>query len=515
MNLRPNGAEYVFEATNGRERPRDSPRKEHTMQDKNNGWKQPEEKFPETELEDSFSGFFSREEEISVPKGKRRRHKSAGPDILAVSDGEHDDGFIIKEVVAVEGIETAKPAEETAPQEGSAEEPAALQEEPAKPAEEPAKPAEEPAAPQEQPAAPPEEPAPEEAAPEEPAQPVSEQPAEEPAAETAAEEQAAEEQQEAPAEEAAAEAEEAVREEKPKKQKKVLFARAKKVIKKKRSHQYVAAIGAALIALAIVGAISVVSLGVRLVGRILDNTDQKEAFEWKIYPVLMLDPATFEDPSQLDEVFLLKTAMWSTLFENRSIYTYDENGMLLVPASDLDVAAKKLYGDAVTLVHQTYVEEYEYFYIYNESTNTYSVPVSSQAAGYTPKVARITRNGDIYTLIVGYVEPTTLWNVSEHGASSESVPSKYLYYDLQRVKGGNYILKSIRNIPLAELPEDLKTNTPIGINQTQYTDYAQTYLDYYMNSQMEDPTADQNTENNTVSESEALPEESTSSESEG
>ena len=72
------------------------------MQDKNNGWKQPEEKFPETELEDSFSGFFSREEEVSVPKGKRRRHKSAGPDILAVSDNEQDDGFIIKEVVAAQ-----------------------------------------------------------------------------------------------------------------------------------------------------------------------------------------------------------------------------------------------------------------------------------------------------------------------------------------------------------------------------------------------------------------------------
>ena len=43
--------------------------------------------------------------------------------------------------------------------------------------------------------------------------------------------------------------------EKPKKQKKVLFARAKKVIKKKRSHRYVAAVGAVLIALAIVGAI--------------------------------------------------------------------------------------------------------------------------------------------------------------------------------------------------------------------------------------------------------------------
>lgn len=424
------------------------------MQDKNNGWKQPEEKFPETELEDSFSGFFSREEEVSVPKGKRRRHKSAGPDILAVSDNEQDDGFIIKEVVAVEGKETAKHTEEAA--EAAAEEQTARVPAAEAAAEEPAQP--------ENCAAEAEQTAPETA-----------QPAEESAAEETAEaEQPFEESQETAEEEKA----QLSAEEKPKKQKKVLFARAKKVIKKKRSHQYVAAIGAALIVLAIVGAISVISLGVRFVGRILDNTDQKEAFEWKIYPILMLDPATFDDPSKLDEVFLLKTAMWSTLLENRSIYTYDENGMLLVPASDLDVAAKKLYGDAVTLVHQTYVEEYEYYYIYDPDTNTYSVPISSQTAGYTPKVVKIMKNGDIYTLIVGYVEPTTLWNVSEHGASTESVPSKYLYYDLQKVKGGNFIIKSIRNIPLEELPADLKTSSQHTLNQTQYIDYDQVYQQY-------------------------------------
>lgn len=441
------------------------------MQDKNNGWKQPEEKFPETELEDSFSGFFSREEEVSVPKSKRRRHKSAGPDILAVSDNEQDDGFIIKEVVAVEGKETAKHTEEAA--EATAEEQTARVPAAEAAAEEPAQPenctaeAEQTAPETAQPA--------EESAAEETAE--AEQSAEEPAAETA-ETAEAEQPFEEPQETAEEEKVQLSAEEKPKKQKKVLFARAKKVIKKKRSHQYVAAIGAALIVLAIVGAISVISLGVRFVGRILDNTDQKEAFEWKIYPILMLDPATFDDPSKLDEVFLLKTAMWSTLLENRSIYTYDENGMLLVPASDLDVAAKKLYGDAVTLVHQTYVEEYEYYYIYDPDTNTYSVPISSQTAGYTPKVAKIMKNGDIYTLIVGYVEPTTLWNVSEHGASTESVPSKYLYYDLQKVKGGNFIIKSIRNIPLEELPADLKTSSQHTLNQTQYIDYDQVYQQY-------------------------------------
>ena len=220
-----------------------------------------------------------------------------------------------------------------------------------------------------------------------------------------------------------------------------------------------------------------VSFLVNFTGRLIENTSQKERFEWKVYPLLMLDPATFDDPNQLDEVFILKTALWSTLLENRSVYSYNENGLLVVPASDLDVAAKKLYGSGVTLKHQTFSEGYEYFYVYDEETNSYSVPISGQTAGYTPKVVKITKNGDIYTLIVGYVAPTTLWNVSAGGGSKESVPDKYLYYDLEKT-GGDYIIKAVRAIPADELPEDLEVADYQQINQTQYIDYEQQYKDY-------------------------------------
>ena len=57
-----------------------------------------------------------------MPKGKRRRHKSEGPDILAVSESKQDDGFIIKEVVAVEGQATGKSSEEAPEPENKAEE---------------------------------------------------------------------------------------------------------------------------------------------------------------------------------------------------------------------------------------------------------------------------------------------------------------------------------------------------------------------------------------------------------
>ena len=69
------------------------------MAEKNNGWEKPEEKFPETEFEDSFAGFFSEEEEMIVSeKGKKRRKSKKGPDILAVSE-ETDEAKAIKDAI--------------------------------------------------------------------------------------------------------------------------------------------------------------------------------------------------------------------------------------------------------------------------------------------------------------------------------------------------------------------------------------------------------------------------------
>ncbi len=413
------------------------------MSDKNNGWNQPEEKIPETELNDSFAGFFSEEEEIEVSKKNkkhRRRNKTEaaekGPDILAVSD-EVDSGFVITEVVALDtGDEVLPVGEEAAPEKEEAKQEEELFEK---------------------------------------ADAQTEEITEEPDAqaenipEEENKEEALEEEEEVIVVDLSEEANEA-----PVKKKKPLFHRARKIIDKKRKHQYVATIGAVLIGLALIGAIAVCSALINLGVRVLDNTNQKEAFAWKVYPLLMFDPATFEDPTQLDEVFVLKTSLWSTLLENRMKYAYDENGMLLVPASDLDVAAKSLYGESVALKHQTFAEGYDFFYIYNEETNTYSVPISGQTAAYVPKVVEIKKNGDIYTLIVGYVAPTTLWNVSEDG-STESVPDKYLYYDLIKLGYNDYIIKAVRNIPEDELPDDLEVSDMQQLNQTQYFDYDEIY----------------------------------------
>ena len=138
-----------------------------------------------------------------------------------------------------------------------------------------------------------------------------------------------------------------------------------------------------------------------------------------------------------------------------------------------------------------------------------------QTASYVPKVVDIKKDGDVYTLIVGYVSPTTLWNVSEDG-STESVPDKYLYYDLEKIDGGNYIIKAIRRIPEDELPEDLEVSDMQSLNATQYFDYdeiQQEYMEQQMAEEAEDNSENTEANEGETSEGEASEENSSGDES--
>ena len=126
-----------------------------------------------------------------------------------------------------------------------------------------------------------------------------------------------------------------------------------------------------------------------------------------ITPVLMLDPVPFGSAADADPLFLLQSSLWSALLgDKRESYQANEDslGRIPVPASDVDVAAARLYGD-VKLEHQSFTVNYVDNYVYDEDTKTYYVQVTGQVGLYTPNVEEIVKKGNQYTLLVGYVPP--------------------------------------------------------------------------------------------------------------
>ena len=126
-------------------------------------------------------------------------------------------------------------------------------------------------------------------------------------------------------------------------------------------------LGGVFLVLAVIGLISVAGFCIRLTNQIMDNTREKSNLKSICFRWSCLTPVEFDSPEHADPLFLLQSSLWGTLLSNTDKYTYDENAMLVVPASDLDVYAAKLYGSDIKLQHQT-IEDFDFTYPYDPET---------------------------------------------------------------------------------------------------------------------------------------------------
>ena len=378
--------------------------------------------------------------EQSAPKRTARRRKTGTGSTASRTKKKQAEETPAEAAAPAEQPAEEVPAEAAAPVEQPAEEVPA---EAAAPAEQPAE--EVPAAPAEQPA---EEPPAEAAAPAE--QPAEEAPAEaaapaeQPAEETPAEVAAPAEQPavKAPAE-AAAPAEQPAEEvpaEAAAPAEKAEEPAQKKPRKKRGKHRYAAPVGGAYILLALIGVIAVIYGAVQLYGKLTDNSKLLRQIERQIQPVMMFDPVPFDNIQDVDNKVLVKTSIWSCMYsDKRGSYTYDDNGMILIPVSDVEVAAVKLYGPEVKLTH-TSLDEDGISYTYDAENNVYRVPMMAQGGYYTPMVVDMQKNGDVYEVTVGYVAPGASWTTTEDGDSYTPTPDKYMIYRMKREDGEYYIV---------------------------------------------------------------------------
>ena len=217
-------------------------------------------------------------------------------------------------------------------------------------------------------------------------------------------------------------------------------AEQKKPRKKRGKHRYAAPVGGAYILLALIGVIAVIYGAVQLYGKLTDNSKLLRQIERQIQPVMMFDPVPFDNIQDVDNKVLVKTSIWSCMYsDKRGSYTYDDNGMILIPVSDVEVAAVKLYGPEVKLTH-TSLDEDGISYTYDAENNVYRVPMMAQGGYYTPMVVDMQKNGDVYEVTVGYVAPGASWTTTEDGDSYTPTPDKYMIYRMKKEDGEYYIV---------------------------------------------------------------------------
>jgi len=190
--------------------------------------------------------------------------------------------------------------------------------------------------------------------------------------------------------------------------------------------------------LMLIGLVAVVLWASGLVRGFVENSTEREEYEDFIRPVVMMDPIPFDDIAKADGAFVREAALWSALSDpKRDTYSYDDLGLLLLPATDVNVAATRLFGPEAAVEHVSF-EDIDGTYLYDPEIAAYRIPAISKNA-YSPSVTEIRREGDTILLTVGYVAPGNLWSTHTRNRSGEPDPEKYMLYRLTKTKSGYYI----------------------------------------------------------------------------
>ncbi|MCI8653139.1 MAG: hypothetical protein HFF11_05520 [Angelakisella sp.] len=219
-----------------------------------------------------------------------------------------------------------------------------------------------------------------------------------------------------------------------------------------RRNRYAAPIGGVFIILCLVGFFTVASFCLNTTKNLLDNSARKKEFERMLLPVVIFDPVPFENPVNIDNASLLQYSIWSTAIgEKRSQYEYDDAGMMIIPASDIDVAAQQLFGPDVRLEHRSFGDLQD-SYLYEEEIRSYHVPIITITGFATPRVEEINKmSGDTIELRMGYVPPSTILDLDENNNLGDPEPEKYMIYELRKNRSGWY-LYAVKDVPGAGLP---------------------------------------------------------------
>ncbi|MEG2165284.1 MAG: hypothetical protein RRY96_03235 [Ruthenibacterium sp.] len=185
-------------------------------------------------------------------------------------------------------------------------------------------------------------------------------------------------------------------------------------------------LGAVVCVLVVIGAISAVSFGVKMVGKAFDDTDEKIAYEERLLYLVALDPVPFATLSDANLNTLLNAAIWETIAgSNADAFEHDEVGALYLPTLDIDKTVAKLYGPDFKFTYETF-EDRSLTYTYIPEKQAYLIPVTSAIADYMPRVTKIKREGDIRRVTVGYLSQTGTGG--EFIVSANVEPIKYYDY---------------------------------------------------------------------------------------
>ncbi|MDR1927555.1 MAG: hypothetical protein LBQ33_02825 [Oscillospiraceae bacterium] len=203
--------------------------------------------------------------------------------------------------------------------------------------------------------------------------------------------------------------------------------------KRRRTHRWAFPLGFSLVALALVGAVTLVTLLVNGVKQQIENPKDKLRYEEFLRIVVMHDPDPFDDVDTAPNISqLLDIAIWSLQSDTGATpkeYPMDDDGNLLMPQTDVEKEFLRLFGKDVPM-HET-IEGADYEFVYDAQEKVYRVPATGTLQIYVPEVTDIEKLGNSVRLTVDYLAyHTGDWQFESDGKPVKPAPVKTMLITL-------------------------------------------------------------------------------------
>lgn len=232
--------------------------------------------------------------------------------------------------------------------------------------------------------------------------------------------------------------------------------------KKRKGHGGAFFLGLLIVAFAVFGVYTAVSMGVEKINAVADNSAKIAEYEKFLEPFVVIDPSPFDDVSTAEPTDLLDAAISALIYNSDKLNTYEvyegEITGLLVPQEDVEEYFIKMFGKEVKLVHADVADSF-YGVMYNSEKKSYIIPITSINPIYTPKVFSVEKKGSSIILTVGYIGGSE-WAQLERGQYTAPEPSKFMKITLREDENG-YHIGSLQATAAEEVaqPEETVTTT--------------------------------------------------------
>lgn len=215
-------------------------------------------------------------------------------------------------------------------------------------------------------------------------------------------------------------------------------------------------VGIIVLLFVLVGLVATIWFGVTGIQNLTENSKKRQEYQEFIIPVVMNDPAPFDDLSQANAMELMESAMWALLRSdvNPDEYAY-EDGYMVIPQEDVKKQFVRLFGTDIEPVFATIIST-SYEFTYDEATKTYRVPITSTEPLYTPVIYDVDHKGKTTVLTVGYLAANQ-WAQNTNGDMVAPEADKFMKITL-REKSDAYYISAIQ---VTDRPDEASTKEPL------------------------------------------------------